>query len=54
MFYEGFLISSDACGIIVQFDFTRNSTLDRIRLPKETEYSVFLSQLLYEGFGAAA
>ena len=46
MFYEGFLILSDVCGILVQFDF--NVTLDRIRLHSETEYSVFLSQFLYE------
>ena len=54
MFYEGFLISSDTCGIIVQFDFNNNATLDRTRLPRETGCSVFLSQILYEGFGAAA
>jgi hypothetical protein len=54
IFYEGFLISSDVCGIIVQFDFTNNATLDQTRLLRETGYSVFLSQFLHEGFGAAA
>ena len=54
LLHGDYLISSDVCGIIVQYDLTLNGSIDQVQHPNYTGSPVHLSQILDEGVGASA
>jgi hypothetical protein len=49
-----FLVSSDECGMLVQFDFINNMTIHRMFHPDLAPNNpVYLTQYMDEGFGVS-